>query len=162
MISTYKAEKIARETIKKMGLINVERGIIGNNQAEEFLFWVPIDNEKTTWITGEIFIKSGVFFIKFYCNKIFRDIVKKNYSEILENAAKRIKNLNSSPDVKKDGKNILRFVVQPCQFPAQIEIRSVIIIDYNMNEEDSQKEFRQKLEIIIETIKRKWPYDLLE
>lgn len=162
MLNTYKAEKIAQETIERMGLINVEREVIGNNQAKEFLFWVPIDDEKTIWITGEIFINSGVFFIKFYCNKIFRDIVKKNYSEILENAAKKIKSLNNSPDFKKDGGNIVRFIVQPRQFPAQIEIISDIIIDRNMNKESFQKEFQQKLEEIIKIIKRKWPYDLLE
>jgi hypothetical protein len=163
MISTYKADILAREMItKKMGLISLEQGVIGNKAAKKFLFWVPINNEKTIWITGEIFTNSDGIIISFYCNKIFRDIEKKNYSEILKNAVEKISKLNGCQELKKDGKNIIYFNINYHGFPALICIHSIIIIDYNMNEKSFQKEFREKLQEIIDIIKKKWPYDLLE
>lgn len=163
MISTYKADLLAQEIItKKMGLIGMEQGVIGNKTAKKFLFWVPIDNEKTIWITGEIFTNSDGVIINFYCNKIFRDIEKKNYSEILLNAVEKIKKLNNCQDFEKNKKNILHFSVNYHEFPASIYIQSIIAIDYNMNEKGFQKEFQEKLQEIIDIIKKKWPYDLLE
>jgi len=163
MISTYKADILAREMItKKMGLISMEQGVIGNKTAKKFLFWVPINNEKTIWITGEIFTNSDGIIISFYCNKIFRDIEKKNYSEILKNALEKITKLNDCRELEKKGKNIIHFSVNYHEFPALICIHSIIIIDYNMNEKGFQKEFREKLQEIIDIIKKKWPHDLLE
>jgi hypothetical protein len=163
MISTYKADVLVQEVItKKMNLIGMEQGVIGDKATKKFIFWVPIDNEKAIWLAGEIFTNSDGIIINFYCNKIFRNIEKRNYSEILSNAIEKIKKLNNCQEFEKNKKNILHFSINYHEFPALIHIQSLIIIDYNMNEKGFQKEFQEKLQEIIDIIKKKWPYDLLE
>ncbi len=162
MITSIIAEKIAQTTIKDMGLINSERETnINGNRIKCFIFWVIINKEKNVWVAGEIFTNSDGFIINFYNNKIFRQIGK-NYSETLVNFHQRIKEINNSSEVKKNGKNILHFFGHIREFPAWLEIKSIITINYKLSEEEFQKDFQQKLQEIIDIIKQKWPYDLLE
>lgn len=163
MISTCRADLLAQETIKKMGLKNTEREIsIKNKKEKQFIFWVTINQEKNIWIAGEIFTNSDGIIINFYHNQAFHE-KGKNYGEILKDIEVKITKINNSLDLKKNGKNILRFLIrQKNEIPIYLGIESIITIDYNMNEENFQKEFWKKLQEIIDIIKKKWPYDLLE
>ena len=160
MMTSSTAEKIAKETIKSMKLISTERGKI-NEKEKDFIFWVTINKEKNVWLAGEIFTNSDGFIINFYNSKVFRELGR-NYSETLGRVHQRIKEINNSSEVKKDGKNILHFIACIREFPAWLEIKSVIIMDYKLSKEAFQKDFQSKLEEIIDIIKKKWPYDLLE
>ena len=161
MLTSYMAEKIAKETIEKMGIISTESGKITNRELKEFIFRITINKEKNVWLAGEIFTNSDGFIINFYNNKVFREIGK-NYSETIKKVHEKIKEINNSPEVKKNGKNILHFLVHMREFPACIEIKSIITINYEINEQKFQKKFQEKLQEIIDIIKQKWPYDLLE
>ena len=161
MITSYNAEKLAKQAVQEMGFINTEFGKIQIHESKNFLFWITINKEKNTWLAGEIFTNSDGFIINFYNNKVLRNIGK-NYSETIEKVHEKIKEINNSVEVKKNGKNILHFLIHLREFPAYLEIKSIITIDYKMNEESFQKEFQKKLQEIIDIIKQKWPYDLLE
>ena len=117
MLTSYKAEKLAKQSIQEMGFINAEFGKIQTRESKSFLFWITINKEKNTWLTGEIFTNSDGFIINFYNNKIFREIGK-NYSETLEKVHKKIGEINNSIEVKKNGKNILHFLTHIREFPA--------------------------------------------
>lgn len=163
MIKAYEAERIAKETIiEKMNLKYIEQGIITNHQTREFLFWFKINGEKNIWIMGHLITNTDGFIINFYHTQILRNIEKKNYSETLTNAIEKIKKLNNCQEFERNGKNILRFNINYHDFPASICIQSIINIGYKINEARFQKEFQEKLQEIIDIIKKKWPYDLLE
>ena len=162
MLTSSTAEKIAKETIKNIGLNNLEREILINgNRLKRFIFWVIINKEKNVWLAGEIFTNSDGFIINFYNNKVFRELGK-NYGETIKKVDEKIKVINNSLELKKNGKNFLHFFMQKREFPACLKIKCVITINYGQSEKGFQKEFQKKLQEIIDTIKGKWPYDLLE